>query len=345
MYYEERMKPIRIDINSGARKLTVGGGCSLLETLRAHKVFIPSACGGQGICGYCKVKVLEGAGSPLPIEEPHLDERERAEGIRLSCQVKVGNDLKIQIPAKLLPVKEYTCRCERIRDLTYDIKELRLRLPQGEAMSYTPGQYVQFRAPRYNGSPGEVSRTYSIASDPADAEAIELIIRRVPGGICTTYIFDHLKEGDEVIINGPYGDFRLSDTYAPMIFVAGGSGIAPIKCLLHHIKNTGTTRKGVFFFGVRALKDLFMTEEMRQFEKDIPDFKFVPALAQLEDGDDWDGAVGRITDVVAEYLAKQPDAAEYEGYLCGSPGMIDAAIQTLTTAGIPEDRIYYDKFS
>jgi len=339
------MSTVTIDINSGARKLTVRGGRSLLETLRAHKVFIPSACGGQGVCGYCKVKVLQGAGAVLSAEEPHLDDAERAEGIRLSCQVKVRNDLKIEIPAKLLPVKEYACRCERIRDLTCDIKELRLRLPEGKDMNFIPGQYVQFRAPRYEGSPGEVSRAYSIASDPADTEAIELIIRRVPGGICTTYVFEHLKEGDEVLINGPYGDFRLSDTSAPMVFIAGGSGIAPIKCILHHIVNTGNTRKGIFFFGARALKDLFMTEEMSEFEKAISDFKFVPALAQLEDGDDWDGAVGRITDVVAEYLAKQPDAAKYEGYLCGSPGMIAAAVRVLTDAGIPEDRIYYDKFS
>ncbi len=339
------MSMITIDINSGARKLTVQGGGSLLETLRTHKVFIPSACGGQGICGYCKVKVLEGAGSPLPVEEPHLDDAERAEGIRLSCQVKVRNNLKIRIPAKLLPVKEYACRCERIKNLTCDIKELRLRLPEGKDMNFIPGQYVQFRAPRYNGSPGEVSRAYSIASDPADAEAIELIIRRVPGGICTTYVFEHFKEGDEVLINGPYGEFRLSGTSAPMVFIAGGSGIAPIKCILHHVVNTENTRKGIFFFGVRALKDLFMSEEMRQFEKAISGFKFVPALAQPEDGDDWNGAVGRVTDVVAEYLAKQPDAAEYEGYLCGSPGMIDAAVKVLADAGIAEDRIYYDKFS
>lgn len=334
---------VKIDINSGNKEFTVKGGGSLLETLASQKIFIPSACGGRGTCAYCKVIVKEGAGPFLPTEEPYIDPKAREEGVRLACQVKVRNDIKIQIPEDLLAIKEYACVCERIRDLTYDIKELRLKLP--EAMKYTPGQYVQFRAPKYKGSPEEVYRAYSISSDPADKEAVELVVRLVPGGICTTYIFEHLKESDEVLINGPYGEFYLRDTLAPMIFIAGGSGIAPIKCLLHQIRNDAIKRKGIFFFGVRALKDLFMIKEMEAFEDQIPDFRFVPALSQPDEGDKWDGALGRITDVVKDYLAKQPDAASYEGYLCGSPGMIDASIAVLTQAGIPEDRIFYDKFS
>lgn len=334
---------VTIDINSRDKEFTVKGGGSLLETLAAQKIFIPSACGGRGTCAYCKVKVLDGGGPFLPTEEPYIDAKSRAEGTRLACQVKVRQDMKIEIPEELLAIKEYRCVCERIRDLTYDIKELRLKLP--EPMRYVPGQYIQFQAPAYKGSPGEVYRAYSISSNPADKEAIELVVRKVPGGICTTYVFEHLKEGDEVLINGPYGEFYLRDTQAPMIFIAGGSGIAPIKCLLHQIANEGIKRKGIFFFGVRALKDLFMVEEMKALEQRIPDFRFVPALSQPDEGDKWGGAAGRIPDVVKDYLAKQPDAASYEGYLCGSPGMIDASIAVLTQVGISDDRIYYDKFS
>jgi len=334
---------VKIDINSGDKEFTVQGGGSLLETLASRKIFIPSACGGRGTCAYCKVEVKQGGGPFLPTEEPYIDEASRAEGIRLACQVKVRQEMKIAIPEELLAIKEYHCVCEQIRDLTYDIKELRLKLP--EAMRFIPGQYVQFKAPKYKSSPGEVFRAYSISSDPADTDCIELIIRNVPGGICTTYVFEHLKEGDDVLINGPYGEFKLSDTDAPMIFIAGGSGIAPIKCLLHQIQNDGIKRKGIFFFGVRALKDLFMTEEMAAFEKAIPGFRFVPALSQLDEGDKWNGEKGRITDVVKRYLDGQTDASIYEGYLCGSPGMIDASVTVLTDAGIPADRIYYDKFS
>ena len=347
---------VKIDINRGGKDFTVQGGGSLLESLASQKVFIPSACGGRGTCAYCKVKVLEGGGPFLPTEEPYIVGKERDDGMRLACQVKVRNDIKVAIPEELLAIKEYLCVCERIRDLTYDIKELRLKLP--EPLKYIPGQYVQLRAPKYKGSPGEVYRAYSISSDPADIKAIELVVRLVPGGICTTYIFKHLKEGEEVLINGPYGEFYLRNTQAPMIFIAGGSGIAPIKCLLHQIANEGTRdthrtrnttrnthRKGIFFFGVRALKDLFMVEEMSEFERTIPDFRFVPALSQPDEGDKWDGELGRITDVVKGYLDKQKDASSYEGYLCGSPGMIDAAVDILTSFDIPEDKIIYDKFA
>lgn len=334
---------VKIDINEGNKEFTVKGGGSLLETLASRKIFIPSACGGRGTCAYCKVTVREGGGPFLPTEEPYIDDKDRAEGIRLACQVKVRQEMKIAVPEDLLAIKEYTCTCERITDLTYDIKELRLKLP--EPMTFTPGQYIQFRAPAYKGSPGEVYRAYSISSDPADTDCIELVIRKVPGGICTTYVFEHLQEGNEVLINGPYGEFRLSDTEAPMIFIAGGSGIAPIKCILHQIKNDNIKRKGIFFFGVRAVKDLFMTKEMEAFENEIPGFKFVPALSQLDEGDKWDGEKGRITDVVKRYLDNQKDAASYEGYLCGSPGMIDAAVEVLTSFDIPEDKIYYDKFA
>lgn len=334
-----------IDINKGTKKLTVKGGGSLLETLTMQKIFIPSACGGRGTCAYCKVKVLEGAGQLLPTEEPYMDAQERTEGIRLSCQVKVRNDIHIEIPEELFAIREYTSVCEKIIDYTYDIKQFNLKLIEPAEIKYTPGQYVQLLTPPYPGNSEEVYRAYSISSDPADKAKIELIVRRVPGGICTTYLFDHLKETETVRINGPYGKFYLRDSDRPIIFIAGGSGIAPIKCMLHQMKIMDIKRKAVFFFGVRATKDLFLMDEMKQFEKDLADFQFVPIVSQPEEGSGWTGQTGRVTDVAAEFLKKRGDVSDCEGYLCGSPGMIDSAVQVLIGLGIPEDRHYYDKFA
>lgn len=335
---------VEIDINAGERTFSVKGGSSLLETLKTQKIFIPSACGGRGTCAYCKVRVLEGGGPLLPTEEPYIDNKARSEGVRLSCQVKVRSNLAIRIPSELFSIKEYAGVCEKITDYTYDIKEYRIKLTDPGEIAYTPGQYVQFLAPAYKGSPEEVYRAYSISSDPSEKDHLELIVRRVTGGICTTYMFDHLKEGSEVRINGPHGEFYLRDTQAPIIFIAGGSGIAPIKCMLHHMHNTANSRKSIFFFGVRTLKDLFLSDRMSAFEKELAEFRFVPVVSEPESAD-WRGERGRVTDAAKKYLESQPDAGNYEGYLCGSPGMIDSAIAVLTSLGIPLDKIYYDKFS
>ncbi len=336
---------VEIDINKGAKKFTVRGGGSLLETLLTQKIFIPSACGGRGTCAYCKVKVLQGAGQLLPTEEPYMDAKERTEGIRLSCQVKVRNNVHIEIPEELFAIREYTSVCEKIIDYTYDIKQFNLKLVEPTEMKYIPGQYIQLLAPPYPGNAEEVYRAYSISSDPADKTRIELIVRRVPGGICTTYLFDHLRETETVRINGPYGKFYLRESDAPIIFIAGGSGIAPIKCMLHQMKNTENKRKAVFFFGVRATRDLFLMDEMKQFEKDLADFQFVPVVSQPEEGSAWAGATGRVTEVAAEFLKKMGDVSHCESYLCGSPGMIDSAVQLLISLGISEERHYYDKFA
>ena len=332
--------PCRIDINS-ERQLDVQGGQSLLSLLTAEKIFIPSACGGRGTCGLCKLKVLEGAGPLLPTEEPYLDKQEKESNVRLSCQVKVRNDLRIEIPKELFSIREYTCKCTNILDLTHDIKQFRLELQEPETIDYIPGQYVQLLTPVYEKNSEEVYRAYSISSDPAGKNVIELIIRLVPGGICTTYCFEYLKVGDEVKINGPYGNFHLSESDAPMLFIAGGSGMAPFKCLLHHMKNTDSKRKAVYYFGANKVKELFLTDLMRRFESDLADFKFVPVVTAPEEGENWDGEKGLVTQAVQRNLKNAP---QHEAYLCGSPGMIDASIKVLKELGMSEEHIFYDKF-
>ncbi|MDD5458934.1 MAG: 2Fe-2S iron-sulfur cluster binding domain-containing protein [Phycisphaerae bacterium] len=340
-YFVANYGQCKITVNE-EKEITVEGGGNLLSALANEKIFIPSACGGRGTCGLCKLKVLEGAGQILPTEEPYMTKEEIADNVRLSCQVKVRNDLKILIPKKLLAIQEYKTKCAKIIDLTSDIRLFRLELLEPVAMDYVPGRYVQFFAPKYDGSNEEAYRAYSIASNPAQKNIIELIIRLVPKGICTTYCFNFLKEGDDVKINGPYGEFGLRETDADIVFIAGGSGIAPIRCILFDMKNTGNKRKATFYFGANTVAELCLVDEMKQFEKDMPNFKFVPVVAHPAEGENWKGETGLVTEAVRR---NEKTIAQCEAYLCGSPGMIDASIKVLTSLGMSEEKIYYDKFA
>ena len=330
-----------IEIN-GEKKLRIEGGKSVLSSLAEEKVFVPSACGGRGTCGMCKLKVIKGGGNVLATETPFLTKDEIEDNVRLSCQVKIRNDIRIEIPEELFSVREFECKCTEIRELTHDIRQFRFELIEPAEIDFVPGQYIQLFAPIYKKGGEEVYRAYSISSDPMERNVVETLIRLVPGGICTTYCFDYLEEGAQVKFNGPYGDFCLSDTDAPMVFIAGGSGMAPIKSLLHHMKNMSSKRKAVYYFGANNVSEMFMLEEMEQFEKELEGFKFVPVIASLESNIVWDGETGLVTDAVRRGVT---DASKSEAYLCGSPGMIDASIAVLTEMGMPEDNIFYDKFA
>ena len=329
-----------ININEAEKKFVTQGGKNLLAALNEQKLFIPSACGGRGTCGYCKLKILEGGGQVAPTETPFLTEKELKENVRLSCQVKIRESMKIFIPPELLAVKEYECVCTDIQDLTYDTKQFRLELKNPETIDFIPGQYIQLFTPEYKGNE-EVYRAYSISSDPSDKHNIELIIRLVPNGICTTYCFEYLKKGDTVRMNGPYGEFRLSQTDAPIVFIAGGSGMAPIKCILHDMKNNNNERKAVYYFGGNKVKDLYLADLMKEFEQSLPNFKYVPIVAKPDESENWDGEKGLVTEAVQR---NEEDLSSKEGYLCGSPGMIDASIKVLKHLGMTEEKIYYDKF-
>lgn len=339
--YLNNYGPCTITINKN-EKLEVVGGDSLLGSLSAEKIFIPSACGGRGSCGLCKLKVMDGGPPLLPTEAPHLTKEETDANVRLSCQLKVRNDMAIEIPEALFSIKEYRAEVVSIRDLTHDIKLLRLALKEPSEVSFTPGQYIQLECPRYKMNPEPVYRAYSIASAPEDRQHLETIIRLVPKGICTTWVFEYLTEGHAVTVNGPYGDFRLHDGDGEMIFIAGGSGMAPFCSILAEMKRTGNPRKVTYFFGAVSKRDLFHVEEMRAYEAALPGFTFVPALSAPTEADAWDGETGLITEVVGRHY---DDCGDQQGYLCGSPGMIDACIKVLTDHGMPDENIFYDKFA
>lgn len=331
----------KITINDD-KELTIRGGSSLLSTLMGEEIFIPSACGGRGSCGLCKVKVKEGGGQYLPTELPWISDEEKKEQVRLSCQIKVKNDLKIEIPEELFNVKQFQTRVAKMRDLTHDIKEVTLELKDPPEISFKAGQFIQFQVPAYELTDEPVYRAYSISSAPGDLKKIELEIRLVPNGICTTYVHKYLKEDDEITINGPYGDFFLRESDRNIVCIAGGSGMAPIKAILLDMVEKKIDRNTTYFFGARAKRDLFLVDEMKELEEKLPNFTFVPVLSDPMEDDKWEGKTGLVTDAVADHLK---NGENVEAYLCGSPGMIDACVKVLGEKGVPEELIYYDKFA
>lgn len=332
---------VKININ-GSKEITVTGGTNLMSTLGASKIFIPSACGGKGSCGLCKVTVKTDIGPILPTEFPYLSKEEQESGVRLSCQIKVKSDLDIEIPEELFNIKEYEVTVESIIDLTHDIKAVSFSLP--EEMDFKAGQYVQLIVPPYDTVKDGVMRAYSMASATSEKKSIELLIRLVPEGLATTYVHKYMKKGDKLKITGPFGDFYLRDTTSDIIFIAGGSGMAPIKSIALNMVENNIDREAYYFFGARTKKDMFYLDLFASIEEQLPNFHFIPALSDPTPEDEWTGDVGLITDVVDRYLKKQGER-QREAYLCGSPGLINACVNgVLRSHNIPESEIFYDKF-
>ncbi len=321
------------------REIVVEGGDSLLSSLSEEKIFIPSACGGKATCGYCKVKILEGEKPVLPTEEPYLTGEEKKDGIRLSCQIKVKNDLSVYIPEELFNIKQYTAVVSEIEDLTHDIKSFVFKLNDPENIIFKAGQYVQIDSKPYGKVRESVSRAYSISSAPFERQTIELIVKLVPDGLCTTFMHEHLREGDKVTLSGPYGDFYIRDGDEEIIFIAGGSGLAPVKSMVADELEKGSRRKMVFFFGAVTEKDIFHMDFFKKLQAESPNFTFIPAVSRPQGS--WHGEKGLVTEAVERYLN---DDIERQAYLCGSPGMINAGIELLKRKGMREENIFYDKF-
>ena len=337
-----------LDINNGKKKIDIKGGAPLLQTLAESGIFVPSACGGRGSCGACKVKVVTDIGPHLPTETPYLEPEEIEQNVRLSCQIKCKEDLELEIPESLFNVKQFAGVIERITDVTHDIKEVYVKLPDGEEVSFSCGQYGQLEVPPYDKVKTPTQRAYSMSSPPSDKNHLEFLVRLVPGGIVTTYVHEHLKEGQKVNVIGPFGDFGVKDTGATMICVAGGSGMAPFKSIFNHMIETGEieTREVWYFFGARTKKDMFYLDWLYELDGKYEKFHFVPALSEPQEDDEWTGPTGLITEVLNGYLTEKIDRSHtLEGYLCGSPGMLDACMAVMRKNDMTEDQIYFDKFA
>ncbi|HUS90382.1 MAG TPA: FAD-binding oxidoreductase [Phycisphaerae bacterium] len=329
----------KLDINAGERELEVQGGQTLLEALNGAEIWIPSACGGKGSCGYCKLRVLSGGGEVLPTETPFLNRREIRAGTRLACQVKVRQDMTLRIPEDLLNVKLYLAVVASTRDLTYDIKEIRFALSEPAEISQRPGQYVQIIAP----SPeGPVSRAYSVSSPSYVHDEVELNVRIIPGGIGSTYLHN-LTEGDQVNFTGPYGEFELNeDPATEIICVGGGCGMAPMKNIIYTLYERWPQRSCWLFFGCRTTKDIFYLDELKALAAQHPGFHVVYALSdQLGPDEQWDGETGFIHLSVDKML--EPGIRR-QAFLCGPPPMIEAVTEVLKEKGLRDRNIFYDKF-
>ncbi len=329
----------QISINAGERVLEIEGGQTLLMSLYSEEIFIPSACGGKGTCGYCKITVDSGAGPLLPTETPYLSRKEMRAGVRLACQVKVRENISARIPQELLNVKLFSAVVESTRSVTHDIREIRLALIEPSEISHRPGQFVQIQAPSPD---GPVFRAYSISSPVYENGVVELVVRLVPGGIASSYLHS-LRERDPVTFAGAYGDFRLSeDPETEVICVGGGCGMAPIKNIVYSVYDRWPERSCWLFFGCRTTKDVFYLEEFKEFAKTHPNLHLVYALSDpLGPEESWDGESGFIHLSVDRCL--EP-GVKRQAFLCGPPPMVEAVTHVLKEKGLVDEDIFYDEF-
>ncbi len=339
---------VTININNGKKNLPTKGGSPLLFSLAEENIFVPSACGGKGTCAACKVQVTSDAGPILPTEIPYMTSEELEQNIRLACQVKLKTDIDIIIPDALFNVRQYKARVEKIETVTHDIKDVTLSLPEGATINFVAGQYCQFQSEPYRKIKEKTFRAYSMSSPPHATNQVEFLIRLVPDGVVTTYVHDILKEGDTVVATGPFGEFHVRNTNASMICVAGGSGMAPFKSIFKEMihDNTFDDRDIWYFFGAVKARDMYYLDWLRELDAKHKRFHFVPALSAPDEGDVWEGETGLITEVLDSYLRRDDLAnVEKEGYLCGSPGMLDACMDVMRKNNMSDEKIYFDKFA
>ena len=372
---------VRILINEDPEKaLETAAGSTLLGTLADNKLFIPSACGGQGTCGVCRVVVREGGGSLLPTEAGHISRREAREGVRLSCQVKVKEDMEIEVPAEVFDIRKWTCRVRSNENVATFIKELVLELPAGESVPFRAGGYIQIECPphvveyknfeveeeyhedwdkfdqwRFVSKVDEdVVRAYSMANYPEEHGVIMLNVRiasppprnpDVPPGQMSSYIFN-LKPGDEVVISGPYGEFYARDTDNEMIFIGGGAGMAPMRShIFDQFRRLHTDRKVSFWYGARSMREAFYVEDFDTIASENENFAWHLALSEPLEEDQWTGMKGFIHQVLYDkYLKDHPSPEDCEYYICGPPMMNDAVIKMLTDLGVERENIMFDDF-
>ena len=372
---------VTITINDDPDKaIKVPSGGTLLGALAANQIFIPSACGGKGSCGVCTVDVHEGGGAMLPTETGHISRGEAREGCRLSCQVKVKNDMKIGLPAEIFDIRQWQCSVRSNHNVATFIKELVLELPEGEDVPFRAGGYIQIECPahevhykdfeieerfhedwdkfdvwRFVSKVDEpVTRAYSMANYPEEKGIIMLNVRiasppprlpDVPPGKMSSFIFG-LKPGDEVTISGPFGEFFAKDTDAEMCFIGGGAGMAPMRShIFDQFRRIHTDRKVTFWYGARSLREAFYVDHFDKIQEENDNFEWHLALSEPLEVDNWTGPKGFIHQVLYDnYLKDHPAPEDVEYYICGPPMMNQAVMQMLDSLGVEKENILFDDF-
>jgi len=372
---------IKIIINDDPENtIEVPAGGKLLNTLADNKIFVPSACGGGGTCGQCKVKVHEGGGDILPTETSQVSRKEAREDVRLACQVPVKQDMKIEVPPEIFDVKRWQCTVRSNKNVATFIKELVLELPEGENVNFRAGGYIQIEAPEhtvkysdfeieeeYRGDWDKydqwkyvskvtepITRAYSMANYPGEHGIIMLNVRiaspppsmpNVPPGQMSSYIFN-LKPGDKVFITGPYGEFFARETDAEMVFIGGGAGMAPMRShIFDQLLRIKTKRKMSFWYGARSLREMFYVEDFNKLAEENENFDWHIGLSEPLPEDNWTGYKGFIHQILHdEYLKNHPAPEDCEFYMCGPPMMNSAVIEMLENLGVEPENIMLDDF-
>jgi len=363
------------------RRLVVRPGDKLLPTLATERVFLPAACGGGGVCGLCRVRVLEGGGAILPVERARIGRRDARRGYRLACQVPVKRDMRVEIPAEFVEARQWRCRVLSNRNVATFIKETVLELPPGEDVEFRAGGYIQVHVPPHHLSfasfdiderfredwereglfglrshvDTELTRAYSMANYPGERGRILLNVRiatpppgvpaGTPPGKGSSYLFG-LKPGDEVKISGPFGEFFIHESDAEMVYIGGGAGMAPLRShILELLEGRRSRRRISYWYGARSRRELFYTEEFEALAREHDNFTFRVALSEPLPADDWKGPTGFIHQVVHdEYLARHPAPEEIEYYICGPPLMSAAVLRMLDDLGVEPQHIFFDDF-
>lgn len=357
--------PVLIKINND-KEISTNAGSSLLSTLSDQKIFLPSACGGGGTCGMCKCQVNEGGGNILPTEVSFFTRKQALDHWRLGCQVKVRENLEITIPKEVFGIKKWECEVVSNRNVATYIKEFVVKLPEGEALEFESGGYIQIDVPKCNvdfkdmliedkfredwdlnkmfdlkmKNPEPIYRAYSMANHPAEGNIVMLNIRiatppwdkskntfmNVNPGICSSYIFSR-KPGDKVMVSGPYGEFHIKKTNKEMIYIGGGAGMAPLRSHIFHLFNTQKTdRKVSYWYGARSLKEVFYEDEFRAIEQKFPNFKFNLALSEPCPEDNWTGYTGFIHQVVLDNYLSKHAEPEEIEFYLCGPPMMNSAV-------------------
>lgn len=299
----------------------------------------------EGQCSACKSFLLSGEVELDRFSTFALADYEQEEGYTLLCRAHAYSDLEVELlhyDEEMLtsghPIRALTTTVKSIDPLTHDIYKLCLSLDGEAPLEYHAGQYVDISIPGT-----KHKRAFSMATTPAVTDRLEFMIKMYPGGRFSSLLKDDLSAGDELEIKGPFGVFILREhSDSDLIFIGGGAGMAPIWSLLCSMAERGIQRNVTYYYGARQHGDLFHLEEFEQLAEQLENFTFVPALSEPSPEDNWDGEIGLITDVVDRL---EGDLSGHEGYLCGPPPMIDAAISMLGAHGLAEARIFFDKFT
>lgn len=328
----------QVTIQPSGHQFSVKANETLLGAALNAGFSLPYGC-RNGACGACKGKVLSGSVDYGTHQETALTHEDKLKGLALFCCAKATSDLTIEVKevgaVKDIPIKTLPCRIERMEELADDVMALWLKLPSNERLQFLPGQYIDFLL-----KDGK-RRSFSLANSPEEDGLLELHVRHVPGGQFTDHVFSAMKPKDIMRISGPYGSFFLRESDKPAIFVAGGTGFAPIKSMLNHAFKHEDPRQFVLYWGAKTLHDLYLASVPSQWQQAHKNFSFIPVLSEVSDGDTWPGRTGYVHEAV---LGDFADLSGYEVYACGAPPMIEAARRDFLARGLPEDAFFADSF-